>query len=171
MAPQLQRCALPDLRLARGGTAGLLDKARLSLALGDHEMIVVAITAPRSGRDITHFHKLPVGHISRAEPKIIAHCRRDIETGAVIQVRLRSLILKNVLEMVGAKRSAIFPLGIANATAFADGQPAVFANRMARFGVSSPKPWNHQRRFRFELSVRDVVIRKSAIKRVLPGGK
>src|SRR6266446_10264963 len=129
MAPQLQRCALPDLRLARGGTAGLLDKARLSLALGDHEMIVVAITAPRSGRDIAHFHKLPVGHISRAKPEVIAHSRGDIETGPAIQVRFRSLALENVLEVVGAEGSAIFPLGVANAIALADRQPAVFANR------------------------------------------
>src|SRR5207237_4792577 len=142
----------------------LLNQSPPRPARGDHEVVVLAITAPWSGRDIAHFHKLPVGHISRAEPKIISHCRRDIETGTVIQVRLRSLILKNVLEMVGAKRSAIFPLGIANATAFADSQPAVFANRTARFGVSSPKPWNHQRRFRLKLSVRDVVIRESAIK-------
>jgi len=56
-------------RLARGSTAVLLDKACLSLALGNHEMVVVTIAAPRPGRDIAHFYKLPVGHISRAEPE------------------------------------------------------------------------------------------------------
>src|SRR5438034_9517746 len=134
-------------------------------------MVVVAITAPRSGRDIAHFHKLPVGYIGWAEPEVIAHCWRDIETGAVIQVRFRSFILKNVLEMVGAERSAIFPLGVANATAFADCQPAVCANGAARFRLRSPEPGTHKGRFRLELPVCDVVVGESAIKRILPRGE
>ena len=134
-------------------------------------MVVVTIATPRPGRDIPHFHKLPVGHIGWAEPEVIAHSRGDIETCSVIQVRFRSLILENILEMVGAEGSAIFPLGVANAIAFADRQPAVFANGVARFCVGSPKPWNYQRRFRLELPMGDVVVREGAIKRILPGGK
>ena len=149
----------------------MLDKARLSLALGNHEMVVVTIATPRPGRDIAHFYKLPVGHIGRAEPEVIAHSRGDIETGPVIQVRFRSLALENVLEVVGAEGSAIFPLGVANAIALADRQPVVFAHRATRFGIGSPKPRNHQRRFRLELPVRDVIVREGEIKGILPGGK
>ena len=149
----------------------MLDKACFSLALGNHKMVVVTIATPRPGRDTPHFHKLPVGHIGWAEPEVIAHSRGDIETCSVIQVRFRSLALENVLEVVGAEGSAIFPLGVANTIAFADRQPVVFAHRAARFGIGSPKPRNHQRRFRLELPVRDVVVREGAIKRILPGRK
>jgi hypothetical protein len=69
-----------------------------------------------------------------AEPEVIAHSWGDIETCSVIQVRFRSLVLENILEMVSAEGSAIFPLGVANTIAFADRQPVVFANRAARFG-------------------------------------
>src|SRR4051812_16638211 len=40
-----------------------LDEALLGLAFGDHEMIVIAIVPPRSGRHIAHFHELPVGNV------------------------------------------------------------------------------------------------------------
>src|SRR5205085_4242889 len=94
---------------------GLLNKPRFSLALGDHEMIVVAIGAPWTGRNIPNFDKLPVSHIGRAETEVIAHGRRDIETGSVIQIGLRPFVLENVLEMVSPERSAVFPLRITHA--------------------------------------------------------
>src|SRR5260370_33090376 len=89
----------------------------------------------------------------------------------MIGVWLWPLILENVLKMISVKGSAIFPLGVANAIAFADRQPVVFANRAARFGIGSSKPRNHQRRFRLELLVRDVVVREGAIERILPRGE
>ena len=46
-------------------TVALLNKARFSLAFGDHEMVVIAVGAPRTGRNIPHFDKLPVGYIGR----------------------------------------------------------------------------------------------------------
>jgi len=61
--------------------------------------------------------QIAVGHISWAEPEVIAHSRGHIETCPVIQVRFRSLILENILEMVGAEGSAIFPLSVANTIA------------------------------------------------------
>src|ERR1700745_792763 len=134
-------------------------------------MVVVTIAAPWPGRNIAHFHKLPVGHIGWAEPEVIAHSRGDIETCSVIQVRFRALILENILEMVGTEGSAIFPLGIANTIAFADRQPVVFANRAARFAIGTPKPRDNPRGLRLELSVRDIVVREGAIKRILPGRK
>jgi hypothetical protein len=38
------------------------------------------------------------------------------------------LILKNVLKVIIPKRTSIFPLGVANAIAFADCKPAIFAD-------------------------------------------
>src|SRR4029453_12352198 len=98
----------PRSNLARA-PVGLLNKPRFSLALGDHEMIVISIGAPWTGRNIPHFDKLPVGHIGRAEAEIIAHGRRDIETSAMIQIGLWAFILENILEMVGPEWPAVFP--------------------------------------------------------------
>src|SRR5207302_4902231 len=89
---------------------GLLNKPRFSLTLGDHEMIVIAIGAPWTGRNIPHFDKLPVGHIGRAEAEIIALSRRDIEAGYVIQIRVWVFMLEYILEMVGSARVAVFVL-------------------------------------------------------------
>ena len=114
---------------------------------------------------------MPVGHIGRAEAEIIAHSRRDIEAGSVIQIRLWAFILENILEMVGPERPAVFPLCIAHAAALADGDPVILANRMARLGISGPEPRNDQRRFRLELAVRHVVIGQSAVERILPRHK
>src|SRR5205085_6740876 len=86
---------------------GLLNKPRFSLTLGDHEMIVIAIGAPWTGRNISNFDKLPVSDIGWAETEIIAHGGRDIEAGAVIQIRLRPFVLENILEMVSPERSAV----------------------------------------------------------------
>src|SRR5689334_5291537 len=122
---------------------GLLNKPRFSLALGDHEMIVVAIGAPWTGRYIPNFDELPVRHIGRTEAEIIAHGRRDIEAGSVIQIGLRPFILENVLEMVSPERSAVFPLRITDAVALADCEPAILAHGMAGLGISGFEPWNN----------------------------
>ena len=103
-------------------------------------MVVVAVAPPRPRRDIAHFDKLPVGHVSRLQAEIIADRRRHIETGAVVQVRLRPLALENVLEMIGAKRPAIFPLRVSGAVALANGNPAMLANGLARLAVSLFEP-------------------------------
>ena len=131
-------------------------------------MIVVAVIPPRTGRDIAHLDKLPVGHIGRLQPKIISDRGRNIETRAAVQIRLRPLVLKNVLKVVGAERPAIFPLRIANTVAFADRDPAILADRLAlaRYRILL-EPRNDQRGFRFELAVRDIVIRQRDVKRIL----
>src|SRR6516165_10277518 len=133
-----RRLAVESSGLPRAAVA-LLNKARFGLTFGDYEMIVIAIDAPWTRRNIPHFDKLPVGHIGWAQAQVVAHGRRDIEAGATIQIGLRSFILKNVLEMVGPEGPTVFPLRIANATALANCEPAILANRMARLGISSPK--------------------------------
>jgi hypothetical protein len=71
---------------------------------------------------------LPVGDVRRCEAKIIANRRRNIEPGTAVQVRFGPFVLEDVLEMVGAKRPAVFPLGVGGLVAFADGDPTVFAD-------------------------------------------
>ena len=127
------------------------------------------IVSPRSGRHVSHFDELPIGHVRRLEPEIIPHGRRNIEAGTLVQVRLRPLILKDVLEMIGAERATIFPLRISDAIAFADRQPATAADRLTLRGVGLLEPRNDEGRLRLEPAPRHVVIRERDVKGILRG--
>ena len=131
-------------------------------------MIVIAVASPWTRRHIANFHKLPVGDISRRQPEIITNRWGDIQSGPMVKIRLRTLIAENVLKMVGAKRPAIFPLREADAVAFANGDPAVATDRLSRPAVGLLEPRDHQRRFRFELAMRDIVIRQREVEWILP---
>ena len=87
----------------------------------------------------------------------------------MVEIRLRAFVAEDVLKMVCAKRAAILPLRVAEAIPFANGDPTMAADRLPRPGVGLLKPWDHQRRFRFELAVRDIVIRQREVERILPG--
>ena len=89
----------------------------------------------------------------------------------MVKIRLRPLIPEDVLKMIGAERPAIFPLRIANAIALTNGDPAITAYRLALARVGLLKPWNHQRRFRLELAMRNVVVRESEVEWILPRDK
>src|ERR1044072_5770861 len=102
--------------------------ALLALTSRDDKMIVIAVVSPGARRHVPHFHKLPVGHIRRRQPKIITDCRGNIQSGPVIKIRFRTLVAEDVLKMVCAKRSTIFPLRIANAISFTNSDPTIAAN-------------------------------------------
>jgi hypothetical protein len=69
--------------------------------------------------------------------------------------------------MVRAKWAAIFPLRITGAITFADGDPAMSAHRLSLARIRLFEPGNHQRRFRLELAVRDIVVRQRKIEGIL----
>ena len=106
----------------------LLHQSLLGLATRNYKMIVVAITAPRPGRHVLRIHKLPIGHVSRLQSEVIAHRGRNIETSAMVEVGFWPLVAKNILEMIGTKRAAVFPLRVTRPIAFADRDPAMPAN-------------------------------------------
>src|ERR1700736_1155264 len=128
-----------------------------------NEVIVVSVIPPGTGRNIIYFYKLPVGHVSRLQTEIISNCRRDVEAGTAVQVRLRFLVLKNILIMIGPERPAILPLGVTGPISLANRDPPIPTNRLA--GLAAPpnpflfEPWYYQRRFGLGLAMSDVVIR------------
>src|SRR5215467_11635175 len=85
----------------------------------------------------------------------------------MVKIWLGTLISENVLKMIRAKRSAIFPLRIASAVALSYGYPVVPANGLSRSRVSLLKPWNYKRCFWFELTVCHVVVWESKVKWIL----
>src|SRR5262245_45516681 len=86
----------------------------------------------------------------------------------MVKIRLRTLIAENTLKMVCAKWPTILPLRVAEAVAFADGDPTMAADGLPRPGVRLLEPRDYQRRFRLKLTVSDVVIRQRAVERILP---
>ena len=131
------------------------------------EVIILTVASPRARRHIPHFDKLPIGYVGWRQLEIIAHGRRNIQTSSTIQIWFWPFILEHVLEVIGAKWAAILPLRIARAISFSNGDPMIFAHRLTRSGVKLFEPGNHERRFRFELTMCDIVVRQGAVEGVL----
>ena len=89
----------------------------------------------------------------------------------MVEVHLRTLVPKNVLVMIGSKRTAVFPLRVADAVPTTDCDPTIFADRVPLLDKSLPKPRYDHWCFWFELSVRDVVVGQCAVEGILAGNK
>ena len=70
--------------------------------------------------------------------------------------------------MVGAERTAIFPLRVTRSIALADSDPAMLANGMPRLSVGLLKPRDDQRRLWLKLTMRDVIVGQRTVKWILP---
>ena len=99
-------------------------------------------------RDLPKINETPVGQIGVAEPQKIANCGRDVEAGAFVQIRLWPLVAKNILPVISAKWSRVFPLRVCDAIALADRNPASFARTHRRALICFFEPGNNARRFR-----------------------
>ena len=110
------------------GSRGPFDKALFVLATCDDEVIVIPVASPRTRRHITHFDKLPIRDIRGSQAEVIANGRRNVQTSSTIQIGFWPFILEYILEVIGAKRAAIFPLRITGAIAFPYGDPVAFAH-------------------------------------------
>ena len=98
---------------------------------------------------------------------MIADGWRNTQTCIMTCVRRRPLILKNVLEMVGAKRAAIFPLRVADAIPLSNGDPAILAHGLTRLRMDLLEPRDDSRRLRLELPLLNIVIWQRTVERIL----
>ena len=85
----------------------------------------------------------------------------------MVEVRLGPFVAKDILKMIRAKWTAVFPLRITSAVAFAYCDPTMPADRLALSHIRLFEPRNHQRRFRFELPMRHVVVGQCEVKWIL----
>src|SRR5947207_4726329 len=152
--------------LARDG-AQLFRQRFAFLPLINHECVVFAMSRPWAMRHFAEFYKLPVGHIRFLQSKVIAHRRRNIETGAFIQIGFGALIAEHVLPVIGAEWTGIFPLGINRPIAFANGDPSIFASRNAGALVRFSKPGNNAWCLRSMTCARLIVVRQRAVEWIL----
>src|SRR5207237_8523583 len=118
----------PADRLLLGGCRRSFGETPFRLGWRDDEVLVCAVSSPRTRRDVAHFDKVPSLYVGPREPEIITDGRRNIQACPMVEVRLRPLILENILKMIGAKRATIFPLRVAGAVAFSNCDPAIFAH-------------------------------------------
>src|SRR5438445_11291561 len=70
--------------------------------------------------------------------------------------------------MVGAERTAIFPLRVTRSIALADSDPAMLANGMPRLSVGLLKPRDDERRVWLKLTMRDVIVGQRTVDRGVP---
>src|SRR4029453_9974640 len=81
-------------------------------AVVDHERVVFAMRRPRTTRHFLEIHEPPICDVSWFQSEVIAHSRRNIEAGAFVEIRLRPFVPENVLPMISAEWSGVFPLRI-----------------------------------------------------------
>src|ERR1041385_243928 len=151
-------------RLASNDGPELFYKCFAFLAIVDHKRVVFSKSGSWTARHFAEIDEPPVGHVGWFKPEIVAHRGRHIKTGAFVEIRFWPFITKDVLPMISAKRSSIFPLRVRDAVAFANRDPAAFASRNSRALISFVKPRNNARRFRAVPLFRFVVIWKRAVK-------
>src|SRR5438270_10737303 len=70
--------------------------------------------------------------------------------------------------MISAERTAILPLRVTSAIAFADRDPMMPANGLPLPRVGLLEPWYYQRRFRLKLAMAHVIVRQREIEWILP---
>ena len=78
-------------------------------------------------RDFLEVHEMPIGYVGITKPEKIADRWGNVEACAFVQIWFGPLVPKNVLPMIGAKRTRVFPLCVRNAIAFADRHPVALA--------------------------------------------
>src|SRR5438874_11967622 len=95
------------------------------------------------------------------------HGGRDIETRAPVQIGFRTFVAKNILPIIGAERSCVFPLRINRSIPFANRDPSILAGGNAGALVRFLEPRNDAGRFRPVTSSCFGVVWEGAVKRVL----
>ena len=76
--------------------------------------------------DLLVADKFPVAAVDPRHSQVIPYRRADINPGVVIGIGPRPFISKHVLPVVNLERTNVFPLGVANAVSFSNGDPFVF---------------------------------------------
>src|ERR1700731_2630277 len=101
-------------------------KTRVTLPAQNNETVVIPIHSPGSGSHFPEIDKFPVAGVDVAQAQVVAYCRRHIKPGALVQIRSRAFVAKNILPVISGEWSAVFPLGVANAVIMADRDPTTF---------------------------------------------
>src|SRR5205823_7682873 len=89
------------------------------------------------------------------------------ETRASVQIGFRTFVAKDILPIIGAERSCVFPLRIDRSIPFANRDPSILAGRNAGALVRFLEPRNDAGSFQPVTGRCLVIVGKRAIKRIL----
>src|SRR5439155_20397175 len=87
-------------------------QCRTFFSIVDYEGVIFSNDRPWPAWHVLKIDKLPVGHVSFLQSKVIAHGGRDIQASTFIQVGFWPFVAKNVLPVIGTERAGVFPLRI-----------------------------------------------------------
>src|SRR5438132_3226726 len=87
-------------------------KGAAVLTSHNDESVVISVHCPGARRDFLEVHEPPIAKVFSIHTQVLAYRRRNIQSGALVQIRFWTLISKYVLPVIPAKRAAIFPLCI-----------------------------------------------------------
>src|SRR5437667_11491322 len=90
---------------------------------------------------------------------------------AFVQIEFRTFVAKDILPIIGAERSCVFPLRINRSIPFANRDPSILAGGNAGALVRFLEPRHDTRRFRPVTIDCLVVVWEGAVKRVLSRGE
>src|ERR1700756_1186172 len=131
------KCALDATRMRmslpgyRSRQQRLRRKPLVTLPAQYHETVIIPVHSPGSRRHFAEIDKFPIAGVETGKAKVISDCRRDIQAGALVQIRSWSFVTKYILPMIGAERSAVFPLGVTDPIIMPDRNPMTFKNGLA----------------------------------------
>ena len=136
-----------------------------------NKRIVSSVYRPRTCRYLIEIDELPVTQVYTRETQVVSHRRRNIQSSIAIWIGMWTLVPENILPIIRSEWADIFPLGVTNPVPMPNGNPFAFADRLAISNEGASEPRNYLRDFRFGVMVRDVIVRQSDIKWILPGKK
>src|SRR5580704_1692273 len=99
-------------------------EAIVALATQNHKCIILAVHRPRTRRNLFEFYETPVAGIFIPETKVVANCRRNVQSSALVEIRARTLVPKDILPVIRTKRTTILPLSVADTVTVPNTKPA-----------------------------------------------
>ena len=115
----------------------------VGVELGVDEWVIAAILRPRTARDVGEVDKPPMHFGGGFHAEVVADGWGDIDASTAVLCIFGAFAAEDVLPVVGGEWAAVFPLGVADAPAVDDLDPATFAAGFPRalIGALVP-PWN-----------------------------
>src|SRR5436189_6140970 len=99
------------------------------------------------------------------------HGGRDIETRSFVQIGFRAFVAKDILTIIGAERSCVFPLRINRSIPFANRDPSILAGGNAGTLVRFLEARHDDGRFRPVTIGCLEGVWECSVKRVAAGGE
>jgi len=150
-----------------------LFRLTVGVELGVDEWVIAAILRPRTARDVSKINESPMHFAGGFHAEVVADGWGDIDAGTAVLRIFWAFAAEDVLPVIGGEWAAVFPLGVADASAVDDLDPAAFAAGFTRALVGAfVPPWNDAMSDGVGGAVIEAVVKgEGDVKRVEPWGE